>query len=358
MPSRKSKASSPNIFRRIRGWFQEQPVRIHAAIIAGVFAVLAAILPLLLERCTSPASPTPIPTVIPDPTPTPTLLTSTPTLTSTSLTATPTLTPTPTLEPTPIPTPTCTGYDLVVESCQVFPEQMPLNVREVFVVKCEIRNSGDCPWGKDFEWTSKAEDTNLSRSDSTGRVVDPGETIEVIVGGLKAPPESEQYEIQWQMMAPPKQWFGSPYAIEIDVDTLASPSVPCTPGMGYESDLTYDDHNGRDFPLVSPGMAMYKVWRIRNDGTCPWGEGYKLVHDYDTKWESGRGWLDVEDVFFRDIEPARVRYTMPYEAADVIVYVTTPHELGKYRSYWKMQDDSGHEFGRHIWIQVEVADQP
>lgn len=53
----------------------------------------------------------------------------------------------------------------------------------------------------------------------------------------------------------------------------------------YSWDLDTVDVNVPDNTVVSPGQEFVKTWKIKNIGTCTWGEGYKLIFSYGEKMD-------------------------------------------------------------------------
>ena len=47
--------------------------------------------------------------------------------------------------------------------------------------------------------------------------------------------------------------------------------------MAFIADLNYDDQNMTAPPVLAPGQAFTKSWRVRNSGTCTWTTAYRLV---------------------------------------------------------------------------------
>ena len=53
----------------------------------------------------------------------------------------------------------------------------------------------------------------------------------------------------------------------------------------YSWDITTVDVNVPDNTTMSPGQDFIKTWKIKNIGTCTWGEGYKLIFSYGEKMD-------------------------------------------------------------------------
>jgi hypothetical protein len=45
--------------------------------------------------------------------------------------------------------------------------------------------------------------------------------------------------------------------------------------MTYVADLTFDDENMTNPPVLRPGQGFVKAWRVRNSGTCTWNSAYR-----------------------------------------------------------------------------------
>ena len=46
--------------------------------------------------------------------------------------------------------------------------------------------------------------------------------------------------------------------------------------MAWVADLSYDDDNMKNPPVLQPGEPFQKGWRVRNTGTCTWDNSYSL----------------------------------------------------------------------------------
>lgn len=113
-------------------------------------------------------------------------------------------------------------------------------------------------------------------------------------------------------------------------------SPPCNKlSAAFEADVTVPD--GTQF---QPGQSFDKTWRIRNDGDCPWGEGYKLAFASGSKMGAP--------------DSASLPPTKPGETADVTVKMTAPQKGGTYSSFWQAVDDKGQPFGQKIFVKIVV----
>ncbi len=134
----------------------------------------------------------------------------------------PTWTPVVTATPEPSPTP-----DVVdVANCDLgatyvrdvtIPDGTRLKPGETFTKTWEIKNTGDCPWGRGYS-LAFADNEQMGAPDSVP-VPDtaPGATVEISVT-LTAPAAAGEYRSDWQMQVNDEQRFGSSFYLLIVVE--------------------------------------------------------------------------------------------------------------------------------------------
>ena len=122
--------------------------------------------------------------------------------------------------------------------------------------------------------------------------------------------------------------------------------MPCVDAMQFVDDLNYDDKDLTDFPVLDPGKAFQKGWRIRNTGTCIWNNAYfiKYVHGNVPAAQMGGQPTVIKNV----VEPG--------QTYDMFVDLFAPKLAGKYVGYWQMHNAAGVPFGQTIWVAIEVRD--
>ncbi len=112
----------------------------------------------------------------------------------------------------------------------------------------------------------------------------------------------------------------------------------------YSWDLDTVDVNVPDNTVVSPGQEFVKTWKIKNIGTCTWGEGYKLIFSYGEKMDG------VAQPLGAAIAPG--------EEVDVSVQFTAPDLPGTYTSLWTLQNPKGIAFqgndNKVLYVQILV----
>jgi LysM repeat protein len=109
----------------------------------------------------------------------------------------------------------------------------------------------------------------------------------------------------------------------------------CVLASAFVADITVADDTA--LPADAPFTT---IWRMRNSGSCDWGEGYELV-------------------FVRgNLMDASSSVPLPSTRAggtlDIAVDMTAPSESGTYTSVWQMQAPDGTLFGIQPYVRIVV----
>lgn len=133
---------------------------------------------------------------------------------------------------------------------------------------------------------------------------------------------------------------------------LATPTAPASPTIPIEvaptqplcDDSSFDsatvDVTIPDGTQMSPGQEFLKTWKIRNTGTCTWGQGYKLIFAYGDRM-SGQA-LPL---------PGAI---LPGEEVEVSVQFKAPTQANTYLSAWRMANAINVPFGEEIFVKIVV----
>jgi hypothetical protein len=92
---------------------------------------------------------------------------------------------------------------------------------------------------------------------------------------------------------------------------------------------------------MTPGQDFIKTWRVKNNGSCPWGAGYKLVYAGYTNPMSGQ------------FQPL-TEVVQPAQEVEVSVQFQAPDEAGEYLSAWQMSNPAGVTFPKIIFVKIIV----
>jgi len=127
-----------------------------------------------------------------------------------------------------------------------------------------------------------------------------------------------------------------------------APPPACVDGMALVQDLTYDDENMTAPPELTPGQSFVKGWRVRNSGTCPWDETYRLVYVTGNVPAARMGG-----------EPVPItRQVAPNDTYDIHVNLVAPLAPGIYQGFWQMVNGQGVAFGERVYVGIQVPAGP
>jgi heat shock protein HslJ len=112
----------------------------------------------------------------------------------------------------------------------------------------------------------------------------------------------------------------------------------CVLKMTFDEDVTVP--NGT---TLLPNAEFVRTWRVRNDGTCYWDAGYRLVFSEGDQM-GGPAWVAVP-------------YTEPGAKVDLSVPLIAPPTPGTYRGHWVMQASNGATFDGLV-AEIDVAAAP
>lgn len=121
--------------------------------------------------------------------------------------------------------------------------------------------------------------------------------------------------------------------------STAQPATPapagCTYNASFVADVTIPDNTE-----LPPGIGFVKTWRLRNSGTCNWGQGFKFIF-VEGEQMSGPAIVDVP--------PTAAGATI-----DISVSFKAPLKPGAYKSRWRMRTSGGQDFGQRPFVLIQV----
>ena len=145
-----------------------------------------------------------------------------------------------------------------------------------FVKTWRLRNDSNCAWGRGQALHSLAflggNQMNASTQVEIPFSVQPGQPVDLSVP-LVAPSLPGTYRNEWKLKVDngPLIGVGADGQNALYVQIVV-PEAPCTYRATFLGDVTIPDNS-----LVLPGQPFRKTWRLRNDGTCAWGQN-AVVH--------------------------------------------------------------------------------
>lgn len=118
---------------------------------------------------------------------------------------------------------------------------------------------------------------------------------------------------------------------------LGTPGVLC-------DDVSFDtatvDVTILDGTAMTPGQEFVKTWKIKNSGSCAWGDGYGLVFSYGEKMNGQPTPLGTLVQVDQEVE--------------ISVNFKAPVAIGEYTSAWQMANAKGVPFGKAIFVKIIV----
>jgi ABC-type amino acid transport substrate-binding protein len=128
-----------------------------------------------------------------------------------------------------------------------------------------------------------------------------------------------------------------------------TPQPPsCVDGAAWVADLSYDDKNMTNPPVMQPGQSFTKGWRLRNVGTCPWTNSFKLAFSYGNVPAAQMGGQPIQVT----------RQVNPGETFDFQVNLVAPIAPGTYQGFWNMRNAKNDKFGETVWVGITVPGAP
>ena len=122
----------------------------------------------------------------------------------------------------------------------------------------------------------------------------------------------------------------------------AAPTVPPTP-IPCRYVATFVGETIPDGTVFLPGAAFTKIWRVRNDGNCPWPGGFQF------------GAIDGERM--TSVAAIAVPDTVPGGIAALAIGMTAPAAPGGHGGRWQLRTAGGAFFGPILSVSI-VTDGP
>lgn len=125
----------------------------------------------------------------------------------------------------------------------------------------------------------------------------------------------------------------TPVTAVVDTPTLLPGGVTATQALcdHYTFNPGTIDVNVPDGTQMTPGQQFVKTWKIKNDGICTWGAGYKVVY---------AGYFDQMSGVAQPINGV----IGPGQEVEISVQFKAPTKAGEYVSAWTMQNANGIRF--------------
>ena len=106
--------------------------------------------------------------------------------------------------------------------------------------------------------------------------------------------------------------------------------------LDFVADVTVPDDTN-----MAPGQDFVKTWRVKNTGSCPWGDGYELVYAGYANEMSGQA------------QPL-TQVVQPGQEVELSVQFQAPDAIGEYLSAWQMANPRGITMPEAIYVKIIV----
>ena len=123
---------------------------------------------------------------------------------------------------------------------------------------------------------------------------------------------------------------------QVQVTNTLGTTVALCDSLEFVADVNIPDDTN-----MAPGQDFLKTWRVKNTGSCPWGEGYELVY------------AEYEDDMSGQPQPL-TQVVQPGQEVEVSVQFTAPDQIGNYLSAWQMSNPAGVTFEDIIFVKIIV----
>ena len=122
--------------------------------------------------------------------------------------------------------------------------------------------------------------------------------------------------------------------------------LQCLDNAELVKDLSYNDNDMKNPPVLSPGESFEKGWRLHNIGSCTWKKGsYRLAYSYGNVSAAQMGGQPV--TVTKDVNPG--------STYDFWVVLVAPVKSGNYKGYWNMRNAQNIKFGMTVWVNIIVS---
>ncbi len=124
--------------------------------------------------------------------------------------------------------------------------------------------------------------------------------------------------------------------------TLLPGGVTATPTLcdALSFDPATVDVNVPDNTQMQLGQQFVKTWRVKNNGSCSWGAGYKLVFSYGSQMSG------VPQPFTGVVGPG--------QEVELSVNFKAPTQAGTYFSAWQLSNAGGNPFPKVVYVKIVV----
>lgn len=168
--------------------------------------------------------------------------------------------------------------------------------------------------------------------------------INLALGQAQASGRVQQLITEY-LRIPPEEIVPLPTELPQTATPVATATpLPCVDSMSFVQDLNLNDYNMTAPPILAPGQAFSKGWRIRNTGTCTWDSRYTFQFAGGSSPQAQMNG-----------QPTAVQAKVPPGATyDMYVSMVAPLIPGTYQGFWTMRNPNSQPFGDRVWVGIRV----
>lgn len=221
-------------------------------------------------------------------------------------------------------------HDAVFVADVTLPDGEEVQANRKLLKTWRVRNTGDTTWDK----TCSLVNTSIPLG-ASGRVAlptaKPGTTADLSVA-LTTPDKPGIYRSVWRLQSPDGRPFGPELFAELRVISL--------PGQPRDNAEQIADVTIPAGTRLAAGAKFTKVWKVRNTGPSPWGEGHRLAFLGDNTM-GGPATLPLPNA-------------APGHTANLTLELIAPTATGRHRSSWQCISPTNEYFGDIFTAEIEV----
>lgn len=120
---------------------------------------------------------------------------------------------------------------------------------------------------------------------------------------------------------------------------LRESTTACTPNAELVKHVSIADGT-----VIEPGGRIDKVWKVKNSGTCTWGEGYLLVFYSGDQMQSPNY--------------QALPGTAPDKTTNIGVTMVAPFAPGMYTAVFRLKSPTGEYFGPELSATIVIEQPP
>lgn len=238
------------------------------------------------------------------------------------------------VEPTPDPVGPPPVPNGIFKADVNFPDDTRVSTGERFTKVWRVQNTGNVVWTRDFRFVYVDGKPMTTKTRYALPQAKPGEVVEISVE-FTVPNEEGVHFSDWRFQGPDGNFFGDIIYVRIVAEKRNNEGIN---NSAYVADLTIPDDTE-----IPAGQDVVKTWRVKNNGTRAWGQGYALKF--------------VEGVAMTSQLSHSLPTVLPGETADISLKLTAPDELGTHYCDWRMQDEDGNLFGEILYMRINVVER-